>query len=68
MSNTSVNIADDNRNNCLVTINYVNKYVLVLQIVNFLFCWQANKKYCKKILICTVAAVEISDRKDLNTV
>jgi hypothetical protein len=25
MSNTSPNIADDNRNNCPVTINYVNK-------------------------------------------
>jgi hypothetical protein len=25
----------DNRNNCPVTINYVNKYIIVLQMVNF---------------------------------
>jgi hypothetical protein len=39
MSNTSPDIADGNCNNCPVTINYVNKYIIVLQIVNFWFCY-----------------------------
>jgi hypothetical protein len=50
MNNTPPNILDDNRNNSPVTINYINKYVL--QIVNFSFCWHADKKYYKKLLIC----------------
>jgi hypothetical protein len=41
MSNLPPEIADDNCNNCVVTINYVNK-----------FCWQADKKYYKKSLMC----------------
>jgi hypothetical protein len=40
MSNLPPEIADDNYN-CVVTINYVNK-----------FCWQADKKYYKKSLMC----------------
>jgi hypothetical protein len=34
-SNTPPDITDDNRNNCPVTINYVNKYIIVLPMVNF---------------------------------
>jgi hypothetical protein len=43
-----VNNESDKTDNCLVTINYVKKYVIVLQIVNFLFCWQSDKKYYKE--------------------
>jgi hypothetical protein len=43
----------DKTDNCPVTINYINKYLIVLQIVHFYFCWQAdNKYYKKKLLIC----------------
>jgi hypothetical protein len=34
-SNAPPDIADNNRNNCPVTINYVNKYIIVLPMVNF---------------------------------
>jgi hypothetical protein len=41
MSNRPPNIVDDKRNNCPVTVNYVN----------FWFCWQADKNTIKKLLI-----------------
>jgi hypothetical protein len=51
MMNTLPDIADDNGNNCPVAINYVNKYIIiVLQIVNFSFFWQADKNYHEKIV------------------
>jgi hypothetical protein len=49
MSNIQPDIADDKRNNCCpVTINYGYKYIIVLQMVNFSFCKQADEKYYKK--------------------
>jgi hypothetical protein len=46
MSNTPPDVSNNKRNNCPVTINYVKN---VLQIVNFSFCWQADKKYYNQI-------------------
>jgi hypothetical protein len=50
MSNTPPDVADDKRNNCPVTINYVNKQLYCKYVVNLSFCWQADKKYYNKIV------------------
>jgi hypothetical protein len=63
MSNTPPDIADDNRNNCPVTINYVNKYIVVWKIVNFRFVGKLikNTKY-KKLLICINKCIYVFEK------